>query len=59
MLDVRKGVTGIDTAGVVQLLHAARISAQSVGKSFVVTNTSSAAEESLVRVGMKPEKVLC
>ncbi len=50
-------VSGIDTAGI-QLLHSARISAQNVGKSFAVTNPSSAAEEAVIRVGMKPEEVL-
>ncbi len=53
-----EGVSGIDAAGL-QLLHSARISAQSTGKSFVVANASNAAEESVVRAGMDPEEVLC
>ncbi len=51
-------VSSIDVAGV-QLLHSARISAQSVGKGFAVTNMSSVAKESIEMVGMKPEEMLC
>ncbi len=53
-----EGVSAIDTAGL-QLLYSARISAQSAGKSFAVSNVSSDVQEAVERAGMKPEEVLC
>jgi anti-anti-sigma factor len=50
-------VSGCDTAGI-QLLCSAQMTAKITGKNFTVTGASPSVMETIVRVGLNPDKIL-